>query len=297
MRATRRRFDSSAVSELLLAVPTVLSSLLVVTLLGKPVAPLWLFPVLWLLSGAVVLLPVTDVVAALAHRLRRPTPTERRVLLPLLVSVCDAASADARRYRLWVQSSREINAMAVGGRVVGVSTAALRLPPEQLEAVLAHELGHHLAGHTRASLLRWWYELPARVLVLLVFALGYGVLAAGAALRTRFAMVVSLLLVAALAVAAVAASPWLLLVPVVAPLLALTSRRAELRADRVAAELGYGPLLLEVLRRQRNDEQAAGVRARLLASHPSCTVRITKLCETAPGPRSGGRASLRPTEA
>ncbi|MFD9705553.1 M48 family metalloprotease [Lentzea sp. NPDC059081] len=308
MRATRRRrFDLSAVSELLLAVPTVLSSLLVVTLLGKPVTPevLWLFPVLWLVSGAVVLLPATDAVLALTHRLRRPTRAEKQVLVPLLESVCDAAALDPRRYRLWVQDSREINAMAVGGRVVSVSTAALGLRPEQLEAVLAHELGHHLAGHARASLLRWWYELPARLTVSLVFLVGWGVLVAGAALKTRLAMVASLLAVAALAVVAVAASPWVLLVPVIAPLLALTSRRAELNADRVAAELGYGPLLLEVLQRWRNEghdviRARAGLKERMLASHPSCTSRISKLVQTttAPGPESGGRhRSLRPTGA
>ncbi|HUQ59792.1 M48 family metalloprotease [Lentzea sp.] len=308
MRATRRRrFDLSAVSELLLAVPTVLSSLLVVTLLGKPVTPQspWLFPVLWLVSGVIAFLPVTDgALAWLVHRLRRPTPSESQVLVPLLESVCDTASVDPRRYRLWIQNSREINAMAVGGRVVGVSTAALSLPPRQLEAVLAHEVGHHLAGHTRASLLRWWYELPARLAVLLAFALGWGVLEAGAALKTRPAMVTSLVLVAALAVVAVAVSPWVLLLPVIAPLLALTSRRAELRADRVAAELGYGPLLLEVLQRWRNEghdvlRARAGLRARMLASHPSCTQRISKLYETrtAPEPKLGGRQSLKPTEA
>jgi Zn-dependent protease with chaperone function len=36
-----------------------------------------------------------------------------------------------------------------------------RLSPVQLEAVLAHELGHHLGGHPWASLLRYWYSLPA----------------------------------------------------------------------------------------------------------------------------------------
>ncbi|MFD5825711.1 M48 family metalloprotease [Lentzea sp. NPDC060358] len=305
MRATRRRFDLSAVSELLLAVPTVLSSLLIVTVLGKPVTPQspWVFPVLWLVSGVVVFLPVTDgVLALLVHRLRRPTRSESRVLVPLLESVCDAAALDPRRYRLLIQNSREINAMAVGGRVVGVSTAALALPPRQLEAVLAHEVGHHLAGHTRVSLLRWWYELPARLAVSLVFLVGWGVLAAGAAVKTRFAMVVSLLLVAALAVVAVAASPWVLLVPVIAPLLALTSRRAELHADRVAAELGYGPLLLEVLQRWRNEghdvlRARAGFKARMLASHPSCTSRISKLVQTrtAPAPKHGGRHRLKPT--
>jgi Zn-dependent protease with chaperone function len=55
-----------------------------------------------------------------------------------------------------------------------------------------------------------------------------------------------------------------------------------LHADRVAAELGYGPRLLEVLQRWmregHDDVRArAGLRARMLASHPSCAQRISKL--------------------
>ncbi|GLY51020.1 M48 family metalloprotease [Lentzea sp. NBRC 102530] len=285
MRVPRRRFHVSALTELLLGVPTVLSSLLIVGLIGKAVFPqaLWLLPAAWFVSGAFVLLPTVDkLLAVLAHRLRKPTGTESAALQPLLDEVCGAAGVEPGRYWLRVQNSREINAMAVGGHVVGVSTAAMRLPPEQLEAVLAHELGHHLAGHTKISLLRWWYELPARTTVWVVLVVGLGVHAAGRRIGTPAARTISIVLIVVLAVAAVAVSPWVLLVPVIAPLLAWQSRKAELHADRVAAELGYGPLLLEVLQqwvRQGHDlhRARAGVRARMLASHPSCAQRISRL--------------------
>ena len=279
-----RRFHVAAVAELLLGVPTVLSSLLLVSLLGRAVSQQmwWLFPVLWLVSGAIVFVPATDrVLAAVVHRLRKPTRTESATLEPLLEDVCANAGVDPGRYWLRIQNSREINAMAVGGHVVGVSTAALGLPREQLEAVLAHELGHHLAGHTKISLLRWWYELPARMTILVVVLVGVVVLRIGQAFGGTGA-IVSVVLVVALGIVAVLASPWLLLVPVIAPLVALTSRRAELHADRIAAELGYGPRLLEVLQRWiregHDDIRArAGLRARMLASHPSCAQRISKL--------------------
>ncbi|WP_439660071.1 M48 family metalloprotease [Lentzea sp. HUAS TT2] len=271
--------------ELLLGVPTVLSSLLIVTLVGRPVTPEmpWLFPVVWLLSGAIVFVPAVDkLLAALAHRLRRPTRTESAALAPLLEDVCGAAGVDPARYWLRIQNSKEINAMAVGGHVVGVSTAALQLPSKQLEAVLAHEIGHHLAGHTKISLLRWWFELPARAVVWLVIVTGVAIYVAGDKIGTTGARVVSFVLIVALGVAAVLVSPWVLLVPVIAPLLALASRRAELHADRIAAELGYRLVLLEVLQRwvkEGYDEQRAmaGLRARMLASHPSCALRISKL--------------------
>ncbi|WP_394617555.1 M48 family metalloprotease [Lentzea sp. JNUCC 0626] len=285
MRVPRRRFHVSALTELLLGVPTVLSSLLIIGLIGKVVLPqaLWLLPTAWFATGAIVLLPTVDkLLAVLAHRLRKPTGTESAALQPLLDEVCGAAGVEPQKYWLRVQNSREINAMAVGGHVVGVSTAAMRLPPEQLEAVLAHELGHHLAGHTKISLLRWWYELPARLVIWLVLVTGLGIYAVGRRIGTPGARVISIVLIVVLAVAAVAVSPWVLLVPVIAPLLALQSRKAELHADRVAAELGYGPLLLEVLQqwvRQGHDlnRARAGMRARMLASHPSCAQRISRL--------------------
>ncbi|MFJ8964548.1 M48 family metalloprotease [Lentzea sp. NPDC102401] len=285
MRAPRRRFDMSAVIELLLGVPTVLSSLLVITLVGRAVTPErpWLFPVVWLVSGVIVFLPATGtLLAALVHGMRGPTGTERAVLEPLLGAACGAAGVDPGRYRLRIQNSREINAMAVGGHVVGVSTAALQLPREQLEAVLAHEIGHHLAGHTKISLLRWWFELPARATVWLVIIIGLGIYLAGDKIGTTGAKVISFVLIVALGIAAVLVSPWVLLVPVIAPLLALASRKAELHADRVAAELGYRLVLLEVLQRwvkEGHDEQRAraGFKARMLASHPSCALRISKL--------------------
>jgi STE24 endopeptidase len=283
MRASRR-FHVAAAAELLLGVPTVLSSLLFVALLGRAVSERawWVFPVVWLVSGVIVFVPATDrVLAALVHRLRKPTRTESAALQPLLEDVCATAGVDPRRYWLRIQNSREINAMAVGGHVVGVSTAALGLPREQLEAVLAHELGHHLAGHTTISLVRWWYELPARTVILVVVLAGVAVLRIGQVLGGT-AVFVSVVVVVVLGIVAVLASPWLLLVPVIAPLVALTSRRAELHADRVAAELGYGPRLLEVLQRWiregHDDIRArAGLRARMLASHPSCAQRISKL--------------------
>ncbi len=286
----RRRPDAAVAFELLLAVPVVLSSVLVMALLGQLVTPHWVVPVVWLMSGAVVFLPAADrVLAHLVFRLRRPTPHELDALWPAWETVSDIAGVEARKYTLWIQNSREVNAMAAGGHVVGVSTAALGLPPRQLEAVLAHELGHHLAGHSTTSLVRWWYELPARLAIVVLLLVASVVLAVGRVF-VRFGNAVvgfaCITVVVVLGVFALVASPWLLLVPVIAPLLALTSRYAELRADRVAAELGYGPVLQDVLQRWISDghddaRARAGLRARMLASHPSCAHRISRLREVA----------------
>src|SRR4029450_11150703 len=41
-----------------------------------------------------------------------------------------------------------------------VTPTALELPDDLLEAVLAHELGHHRHLHPVAIILGWWYLLP-----------------------------------------------------------------------------------------------------------------------------------------
>jgi Zn-dependent protease with chaperone function len=66
-------------------------------------------------------------------------------------------------YELWIQERDELNATAAAGHIVGVTQQAFRqLPNGQLAAVLAHELGHHVSGHTWAGMLTFWYALPAR---------------------------------------------------------------------------------------------------------------------------------------
>ena len=41
-----------------------------------------------------------------------------------------------------------------------MTTGALELPDEQLEAILAHELGHHRGLHPVMTAIVWWLSLP-----------------------------------------------------------------------------------------------------------------------------------------
>ena len=61
------------------------------------------------------------------------------------------------RYSLWIQDSDDVNATPTPGHTVAVTRWALyTLPPAHLEAVLAHELSHHLGGRAWLSLLSFW---------------------------------------------------------------------------------------------------------------------------------------------
>lgn len=287
--SARRRPDTSSALTLLLALPEFVGSLMVVSLVNAAVLPgiPWLLPVLWLPSGAVIAIPsVERTISRLKFGIRPPGPNELSILAFPWQSVCQVAGVDPARYVLMVEDSDELNAFAAGGRIVSVTQAALRLPPKQLEAVLAHELGHHLSGHAIVSMLAWWYAMPARAAAYLVGLVVRLVLAIGRVLAVfggGVAALASVLVALVILVVFAFLSFWLILLPLIAPLHAWTMRLGETRADRTAATLGYGPSLIEVLHiwisMDGRGTRARGLRARLLATHPSHTDRIRLLHE------------------
>jgi Zn-dependent protease with chaperone function len=283
--AARRRPDVSSSLSVLLALPAFLCSLAVMALVGAyalPRAP-WLIPVLWMTSGAVLLIPSFEpTLSRLLFKVRPPGPDEMNHLRQPWLSVCQAAGVAPGKFVLMVEDSDDLNAFAAGGRTVAVTETSLRLPPKQLEAVLAHELGHHLSGHPAVAILSWWYALPARgaaflaILALrIVMVVANGLARFGGGVGALAALLLSLFVLTMLAFL----SFWLLLIPLTAPLLAWASRLGELRADRTAAQLGYGHHLVDVLRRwiAAGGQPRETVRARMLASHPSPTNRIRRL--------------------
>jgi Zn-dependent protease with chaperone function len=259
--------------------------------------------VAWTASAALILVrPVEAGLARLLYRsLRRPRPAELARITPALERVCRRAGTDPGRYLLRVEEKRQVNAFALGGHVLAVTRMSLELPDDMLEAVLAHEVGHHRHLHPLAIILGWWYLLPfeagdrllrtiRRLTRWLARTFGRlndrtGGLAGGRAPDGALGMLVLLavlgvLVVAGSVVVVVGGVLWLplaLLVRLAKVLAAALSRAGEHAADRHAAELGYGPGLVQVLFLFQQAEFAAprprGMAA-LLRSHPSSQARI-----------------------
>ena len=257
----------------------------------------------WTASAALILVrPVEAGLARLLYRsLRRPRPAELARIAPALERVCRRAGTDPGRYLLRVEEKRQVNAFALGGHVLAVTRMSLELPDDMLEAVLAHEVGHHRHLHPLAIILGWWYLLPfeagdrllrtiRRLTRWLARTFGRlndrtGGLAGGRAPDGALGMLVLLavlgvLVVAGSVVVVVGGVLWLplaLLVRLAKVLAAALSRAGEHAADRHAAELGYGPGLVQVLFLFQQAEFAAprprGMAA-LLRSHPSSQARI-----------------------
>jgi Zn-dependent protease with chaperone function len=197
---------------------------------------------------------------------REPTAAERARLERLLARIGERSGIDTSRLVLRVQDSGELNAAAGAVRLLCVTDAALGRSDAELEALLAHEVGHHRGLHPLATTIVWWLSLPGELL-----AAVYRLLRRLATrLRVGPVVLVAQLLLLVWQVAVM----WLYYV---GELLAQwAARGSEYVADRAAAEWGYGPQLV-ALYREVGDEPRRGLLARLLAEHPPIEARIERL--------------------
>jgi Zn-dependent protease with chaperone function len=180
---------------------------------------------------------------------------------------------DRDRLVLMAEDSSAINAYATAGHLVCFTTGALRLPDHQLEAVLAHELGHHTELHPWISAFTWWVQLPAVPLKALLAALRRaigGTAARIGGLARPFGVVLLLLLW-------IVTIQLLWLVWVADVLAAWIARRTEFAADARAVEFGYGPALLEAYAKLGGTEEPKGRLARLVDFHPPMAERVASV--------------------
>lgn len=215
---------------------------------------------------------------------RRPTPDEEARLMPLWNNVLSrVGKGKKRRYRLRITDDYRVNAAAGGGSLVIVTTRALTgLPDGQLEAVLAHELGHHVGFHPIMLLAQQWIARPlnwaAKLSVVLHNVLAW-------LTRWNFNLFVQVILWVAILIIRAALLALKVITQAAWFLLFYLGRQAEHKADTVATKLGYGHELVNALveiERQEGDSVAAGHQPRIPASsfwntHPPTSVRIAKI--------------------
>ena len=229
-------------------------------------------------AGLLFIRPIELKVASVLAPSREPTAAERDRLHALLDRIGEHARVRTRGLVLGVQDTGELNASAGAWRMLFVTDGALRRDDRDLEAVLAHELGHHRGLHPIATTIVWWLSLPGEALAAVYRALRR--LALRLTHRVRpLAVVVQVVLIA-----------WQISVMWIFYLGELLSQRAarvsEFAADRAAADWGYGDDLAR-LYASLPEPEPQGVVARLRADHPPIGERIERLVP-------GGREALSP---
>jgi Zn-dependent protease with chaperone function len=234
-----------------------------------------LFAALLVLAGAFLMAwkPFEAWAARVLFGMRPPTPEERAQIEPPLERVAARAGIEPGRLLLRVEEASKVNAYAGAGHILCVTTGALGFDERQLEAVLAHELGHHRELHPAITGLAWWLSLPAvplkaalRFLRLLIGAI---VQRLRGLLRPFAYLIVGVLWLVTIQLL------WLVWVADV--LSAAIARRTEFVADGWAVEWGYAPALLDAYEELGAVDDPPGRLAKLMAQHPPMTERVARI--------------------
>jgi STE24 endopeptidase len=204
---------------------------------------------------------------------RAPTEEEWERLEPLLTAAAAAAGTDPGSFHVLIEDDDGINAAAGGGRILYVARGALRLPGEELTAVLAHELGHHRDLVPVVTALIWWARLPTLPLRWAARTLRQGVGRIGA----RLPGPLRLLTVPAQLVVLFVELNLLWLVYVAEVIAAWAGRLSEFDADRHAARWGFAAPLMDVLAFAAAHTPPQSRLERLLDEHPPPADRVERL--------------------
>ncbi|HYA80061.1 MAG TPA: M48 family metallopeptidase [Methylocystis sp.] len=205
----------------------------------------------------------------------QPLPEgELRMRLERLLAQCGFASGGLFVMDASARSSRGnayFSGFGKAKRIVLFDTLIARHSPEEIESVLAHELGHYKHGHIRQSL-----ALMALVSLAGFFALHWalgpnGLAAAfGAPDDPGIGLIIALL----------AKDP---ITHVLSPLFAWRSRKAEFEADDFARKIVGKEPMISALTRLTRDNLATLTPdvfyARFYYSHPPASVRVAHLRE------------------
>ncbi|QBS43059.1 M48 family metalloprotease [Nocardia sp. CS682] len=288
--AVRPRYLAMIVTGLL-ALPTVLLSVAIILVLGAWVG-IWFVVtavVVWVLFGVMLFdaawFTPNRAKFAKASGFRRPIPPEDELLAAAWKQVTSAPGVDGWPYSLWVEQSDDPNAFAVPSRIVAVTSSVLaELDSRQLEAMLAHELGHHLNVDPRLRLVDTWLAMPGRVLWAVCRRLGRiaGILGPLAPFARLIAAVglLPVVVIVLTPVVGVGAALLFVVLLVVEPLTrSAQCHRDEYAADRAAVDLGYGRELAAGLRgwAAETTPPLDALRDRFYSTHPPLVPRIRKI--------------------
>ena len=214
------------------------------------------------------------------HVRRIETKKEKDYLLPLFREVYAQAkekNPKLGQIELCVIDKMTVNACALGKRTIAVTKGAIEtFSPDELKAIMAHEIAHILYGDSMARLyttvgngiftvfvlasqffifIAEWIE---RILSKTKFSFAWILISIGKLLFTLMLFVVQSLM---------------------KMVVAFSSRRSEFRADRYAFELGYGKKLVDglyLLEKMQLGSNATVIQ-RMTADHPRITARIERI--------------------
>jgi Zn-dependent protease with chaperone function len=88
-----------------------------------------------------------------------------KFLNDLALTITQRSNMRSRNWLFAVEKSDRLNASTSGRHLIVLTPSALKLPPKELRAVLAHEIGHQYNKDTISSHFQWWFTLPVYVIL------------------------------------------------------------------------------------------------------------------------------------
>jgi Zn-dependent protease with chaperone function len=213
-----------------------------------------LFALCCMLFGVVLFSrPVQRLVFVRLLDARVPAASEKEQLNAAWKVVAQANHLPTSRFVLAVVESDDVNAFACGGHLLDVSSFSIELlTHEELCGVLAHELSHHMGGHTVALTISQWMSLPIMLLAQAGLALRTFNNTATAMLAKRYPSV--RIFGKIISVVLISLSRVLLTGLIVSQVFSnAVGKSAEYHADERAFQMGFGRELLHALRRVESD--------------------------------------------
>lgn len=255
VRPTRSNLVSVTISVVML-IPAAIGALAIVAPIAyglQLVWPVWgaVAPFAAWVLGAVVATWPRETIQRAWYGYRDPTAEEHRRLAEPSRRALQRLGVTAGRYRLMLTESDGVNAPAVTGRTVVMTSYAVNtLPADRMEAVLVHELGHHLGLHAVPVVCYTLLTLPVRALWWLLARIWQPVRRMWAIAKrwhTPFGFLVSFIFTFAVALLVVVLAIPAGIAFVGATLARPSTDRTEFLADAAVVDVGLGPQLLAAL--------------------------------------------------
>ena len=250
-------------------------------LLGSMITSFLIALLSYIITLFVVFTPLGEKLLRFFEHVRKiETKQEKAYLLPIFEDVYTQAkenNPELGHIELCIIDKMTVNARAMEKHTIAVTEGAIEtFSPDELKAILAHEIAHILYGDSIAEL---YTTVGNGIFTVFVLASQLFIFVAEWIERilskTKFSFAWILISIVKLM--------FTLLLLVVQSLMkmviAFSSRRSEFRADRYAYELGYGERLVQafyLLRKLQMGADATVVQ-RMTASHPRITARIERI--------------------
>ena len=203
----------------------------------------------------VALTPGTSILKGEMHKL----------LNELAFTITERSKMPSRNWLFAVEKSDRLNAGTSGRHLIVLTPAALRLPPKELRAVLAHEIGHQRNKDTIAAHFQWWFTLPVYIILRTknpapILLLSIGIYLFSKNLTTPAETILYL-------------GIFLTLLIFFSLIKLFIDRLNELAADYFVYQVGFEEDLIATLSRFNDNSKIPS----FLQSHPRTKIRITRL--------------------